>query len=347
VNDIELILEFVETQSENAFRTIVERHAGMVHATAQRMLNDSTQAEEVTQAVFILLAKKARQLPRSTCLAGWLYRSARLVALKAIRAEIRRAKSHQEYARMNSTSDSSSLWNQLAPVLDTAMAQLKTADRDALVLRFFEDRPFAEVATAVGTTEAAAKMRVTRALEKLRTALARGGLAIPGAALLAVLSANASAATPVAFASSVSAVAVNGGVAASPATISLVNAVTKCLAMAKLKSAVLTSAIVLTLIVGAIFLVQSRQSKSGVPLRTLNPLAGDWSGTFRSISEGVGETPPMPVELSIRTQDEGRLCEMKKQTTKIESTDSTKWVHKKGRKGPSRKLAVPMVKPFS
>ena len=311
VNDTELILEFVETRSEIAFRTIVERHAGMVHATAERILKDATRAKEVTQAVFILLARKARQLPRGASLAGWLYRSARFVALEAIRVEKRRAKWHQDFAQMNSTSDSGSLWKQLEPSLDEAMAQLKAADRDALVLRFFEEHSFAEVATAIGTTEAAAKMRVTRALEKLRTALAKGGLAIPGAALLTVLTTHAATAAPTEVVS-ISAVAVSGGTGAVPTTLGLANAAAKYMAAAKVKSAVLTCAAAIALIVGGALLVQlqKNQGASALALTTLHPLSGEWSGTFRSISEGVGETPAMPAELSIRTQDDGRLCEI-------------------------------------
>ena len=85
--DCDLLEDFVSHGSEDAFRALVERHTAMVHGVALRTLRDEALAQEVTQAVFIILGRKADALPRGTILAGWLYRTARFVALEAIRAE--------------------------------------------------------------------------------------------------------------------------------------------------------------------------------------------------------------------------------------------------------------------
>src|ERR1051325_2945372 len=147
-DDVELLREFVERGSEEAFRSLVERHTGMVHGAALRVVQNQTTAEEVTQAVFIILARKARSLRHNTLLAGWLYRTARFVALEALRAEKRRQQHTQEFADMKETTEGVSVWNQIAPVLEEAMSRLGATDRDAVVLRFLEQRSFAEVAGA-------------------------------------------------------------------------------------------------------------------------------------------------------------------------------------------------------
>src|SRR5436305_12125693 len=97
---------------------------------------------------------------------------------------------------MNPSRDTASVWMKIAPLLDEAMERLRSTDRDAVVLRFLEERSFAEVASALGASEAAAKMRVSRALEKLRTFFARRGVVVPAAALAAVFSAHGACAAP-------------------------------------------------------------------------------------------------------------------------------------------------------
>src|SRR6202034_855941 len=125
--------------------------------------------EEISQAVFVILARKASRLGRATVLSGWLYQTAWLTAGNFLRTENRRQHREQE-AHMQSTVNEPEpeLWKQIGPVLDEAMAQLSETDRNAIVLRFFEDKALKEVGAALGTTDDAAKMRVNRAVEKLR-----------------------------------------------------------------------------------------------------------------------------------------------------------------------------------
>ena len=167
--DAELLARFAQGESEEAFAALVHRHIQLVHSVALRQTAHAHQAQEITQAVFVILARKARSLGSKTVLSGWLYHTARLTAANFQRSELRRIRREQE-AFMQSTLDESSqetAWNELAPLLDDAMAQLRATDRDALVLRYFENKTLPQVGAALGVEERAAQKRVTRALEKL------------------------------------------------------------------------------------------------------------------------------------------------------------------------------------
>ena len=239
-DDAQLLREFAENKSEAAFRTLVERHAGMVHGTALRLVRDAAAAEEISQAVFILLARKAPRLSSCTVLAGWLHQTTRYVALGSLRAERRRQQHHQDFAVMNDNADSSAVWDQITPHLDEALNTLGDHDRNAVVLRFLEGRSFAEVGAALGTSEAAAKMRVSRALDKLRHALGRRGTTVTVAALLTALSAHAASAAPVALVAQITSVSV-AVAAPGPHLLPLVNEALKLMTMKKLKIVLVTA----------------------------------------------------------------------------------------------------------
>jgi RNA polymerase sigma factor (sigma-70 family) len=204
VEDFDLLREYVASQSEAAFRTLVERHVDMVYATALRQVGDTHLAEEATQAVFITLAKKARGLASSTILAGWLFRAAQFAAARAQRSEVRRKHWEQQAAQMDpNTSDSVAAWEQMAPQLNEALNELKEPDRDALILRFFESKSMAQVGSALGTTEGAAKMRIARALDQLRGIFQARGIALPVTLLTAALSTSTTQAAPVGLAATI------------------------------------------------------------------------------------------------------------------------------------------------
>ncbi|MEI9866134.1 MAG: sigma-70 family RNA polymerase sigma factor [Limisphaerales bacterium] len=162
--DMTLVREFAATNSELAFATLVERHIGLVHSSALRQAGDAHLAEEITQAVFIILARKAAALGPKTVLAAWLYRTTRCAAADALRAR-RRRQSREQEAYMQSTLNEpeNEAWTQLAPLLDDAMAELGEADRTALVLRYFENKSAREIAAALRMEESTAQKRVARA----------------------------------------------------------------------------------------------------------------------------------------------------------------------------------------
>lgn len=190
MDDHELLRRYAEGQSEDAFRQLVERHGGLVYGVALRRLGQPHQAEEVAHAVFLALARKAGRLASGTVVAGWLFRATRFATAKLQRDEERHQRRQQEAAMILETNRGGApdpIWEQVAPLLDDELAALGEKDRHAVLLRFFENRNFREVGVALGASEDAAKMRVTRALQKLRERLARRGVALPVAALAMML----------------------------------------------------------------------------------------------------------------------------------------------------------------
>lgn len=237
-DDMQLLREFVERQSETAFGEVVRRHVNLVYSVALRQTGNAHYAEEITQVVFIILARKAGSLGRKTILSGWLYQTARLAVANFLRTERRRAFREQEaYMQSLIKEPSPDVWPQIAPVLEDAMAKLGDQDRDAVVLRYFQGKSLSEVGTALGTSEDAAKMRVNRALEKLRKLFTKRGVVLSAAALGVALAANSAAAAPTGFAASLSTSAVKGA-ALGGSTFTLVNGTLKIMAWAKYKMAI-------------------------------------------------------------------------------------------------------------
>ncbi|HOW68844.1 MAG TPA: sigma-70 family RNA polymerase sigma factor, partial [Verrucomicrobiota bacterium] len=221
MNDTELLQGFAERNSENAFRMLVERHLSMVMGTARRITNDDSLAEEVSQAVFILLARKARRLSSRILLAGWLYRTTCFVAARALRTKQRRRRREREAAAMHTQTESDRLWQQIRPQLDEAMGRLGNEDRDTLVLHFFEECSLRDVAVALGTSEEAAKKRVHRAIERLRRILSRRGIEVASRALASELAQEcAHAVGATGWVSTVTAAAISPATAASSALVS-------------------------------------------------------------------------------------------------------------------------------
>jgi len=240
--DMELVREYVFSRSEEAFTALVTRHINLVYSVALRRVGNSHQAEEICQAVFIILARKAGSLPRRTVLSGWLYETARLTAANYVRGEIRRAHREQD-AQMQSIVEplEPDAWAQVAPMLDQAMAHLNAQDRNAVVLRFFESKSFQEVGASLGSSEDAAKMRVNRAVGKLRTFFLRRGVALSAAVLCGLVSAHSVQAAPIGLAASASAVALSG-TASSASIFAVIKTTIRIMTWTKAKMTIAVSA---------------------------------------------------------------------------------------------------------
>ncbi|HEX5400294.1 MAG TPA: sigma-70 family RNA polymerase sigma factor [Verrucomicrobiae bacterium] len=239
-DDMRLVREYAARRSESAFAALVSRHTNLVYSAALRQTRDPQLAEEVTQVVFILLARKAASLGAKTILTGWLYRAAGYISGSALKQE-RRRQHHEQEAFMQSELDAQAdlTWSQLSPLLDEAMLRLGQTDRDALVLRYFEGRSLQEVGSALGASEEAAKKRVSRALEKLRKYFAKRGVDSTAAAIAENISAHSVQAAPVALAKTVTAVALAKSATASASTLTLIKGALKIMAWTKAKSVII------------------------------------------------------------------------------------------------------------
>ena len=204
LNDHQLLVRYVEENSQDAFAELVARHLNFVYSAALRQVRAAQLAEDVAQTVFTKLARKARSLPRNVVLAGWLHRDTRFTALDLLRSEHRRQAREQEAVAMNTLNpDAAPDWEQLRPLLDAALDQLSAPDRDALLLRFFEQRSLKEIGVALGSGEDAARKRVTRALEKLRWLLNRRGVTTSASALSVAMAAHGIQAAPAGLAATI------------------------------------------------------------------------------------------------------------------------------------------------
>ena len=266
-SDMDLLRDYDRQGSEAAFAELVRRHINLVYSAALRHVGIAAHAEEITQAVFVILARKADGLHPDTILDAWLYETTRLTSLSFLRGERRRQFREQE-AYMQSTlpeSTDASVWNQLAPVLDEAMARLNKKDREAVVLRFFRKKNLGEVAVAMQMTEAAAQSRVLRAVEKLRKIFAKHGISSTTKTISETISAHSIQAAPVTLAKAVTTVAIAKGMAAGGSTLILVKGALKMMAWAKTQMAIVTAAVVILTAGTATVAIKDFSPKSELP----------------------------------------------------------------------------------
>ncbi|MBL9126002.1 MAG: sigma-70 family RNA polymerase sigma factor, partial [Verrucomicrobiales bacterium] len=175
MNDGQLLCRYVRDGDDPAFRELVHRHLDMVHATAARRLGDPHAAEDVSQAVFCLLVRKAAGLFDLADLGGWLHRAACWKASEHERAERRRRIREQASAtpgELMMPPSPDEVWHELAPVLDATLDRLDDGDRQLILWRFYRRRSLKEIGSDLKLSEDAARMRVNRAVERLRRLLA-------------------------------------------------------------------------------------------------------------------------------------------------------------------------------
>jgi RNA polymerase sigma factor (sigma-70 family) len=272
VSDRDLLRSYAERGDEAAFAQLVAAHVDLVYSAALRQVGNRQMAEDVTQAVFILLAKKARSLKPETILPAWLHRATRFTSLNAVKREKRRAYHERRAAEMSSYAMTSGASTQaLAPMLDEGIARLNERERAAIILRFFERRSVAETGAALGISEEAAGMRISRALQKLRLFFRDRQLSLKPVEVGAVISVMAIRSAPAGLAASVTRTAmqaVHSG--PSPEMASLVDDAAQSMVLEKLKNAVVVAMLCLavtvaTLAIGFMALQAWRQLDSPPP----------------------------------------------------------------------------------
>jgi RNA polymerase sigma factor (sigma-70 family) len=223
-----LVVEYVRTGSEPAFRELVARYVDLVYSSALRLVGGDAQlAEDVSQTVFLNLARKAHRLPQEVMLGGWLHRDTCYAARTLMRSERRRQQRERHAMEMNALEDHSQAnLATLAPLLDEAIEDLGAEDRTAILLRFFEQRDFRAIGHALGSNEDAARKRVTRAVEKLHGLLKVRGVSLSAAALGTVLATGTITAAPAGLAASLAGTALAGAVAGAGFSATLIKLAT-------------------------------------------------------------------------------------------------------------------------
>ncbi len=264
MDDWQLLRRFVDHNSQEAFATLTTRYLNLVYSVCRRELTDAQTAEDVTQAVFLILARKAPTLRRSVILSGWLFQTARFAARNARRREARR-KAWEERAMEQMPSaegEGDALWDQISPVVNDALAALGAKDREAVLLRFAEGLSFPELGMALGTSEDAARMRLNRAIDRLRRFFAKQGVPLSAAVLIGLLADRTTQAAPAACAVAVANLA--GGSSAamiSPNIQSQLQGVLKAMTISKLKLAATVG--IGTVLAGSLPFVTLAQTRKG------------------------------------------------------------------------------------
>jgi len=227
-SDSELLRRYVEKNSEEAFAELVQRHVSLVYSAALRQVNgDAHLAQDVSQKVFTELGRRAAALFRHPVLTGWLYTCSHYVASKVVRGERRRREREQEAQAMHEVSDTATAvdWEEVQPVLDHVMHELKASEREVILMRYFENRRLADIARTLGLNEEAARKRVERALDRLRIFLSKRGITTT-AALGAALSTNAVQIAPAGLASTMASGSLAGAGAAVGGTLTMLKIAT-------------------------------------------------------------------------------------------------------------------------
>jgi RNA polymerase sigma factor (sigma-70 family) len=295
LDDRQLLRRYAAGHSEAAFGELVARHVNLVYSAALRQTNgDAHLAQDVAQLVFADLARKAGSISANVVLAGWLHRATRYAANQIRRTDHRRRVREQEAVLMNAIqSESPRDWEQIRPMLDEALDRLSREDRDALLLRYFEQRSLAEVGAAIGSNEDAARKRVSRALEKLREFFGKRGVTTTAAALTTVISANAVQIAPAGLAATLTSASL-AGAAAGTGTLTLL----KIMTMTKLQTAIIGAIVVAGV---ATPLVIHHQAKLREENRSLSQqiaqLKADNEGLAHRAAE-LKRTPAPRVEVS-------------------------------------------------
>ncbi len=238
MEDSELLNVYLETGSTDAFHKLMSRHIDLVYSAARRQLRDEHLAQDVTQAVFILLARKAHSIRNRASLPGWLVLATHYAARDARKIENRRRLHEHKAAQMtllrDRTAEENPPWDSVSPELDAALARLNSKHRNIVAMHYMEGRSFREVGATLGISEDAARLSCARAIHKLRRALGTRGAVVSAAALSSMLATHSARATPIAVKSAVAAAILHPStVAASGNALAIAARVSRTLELAK------------------------------------------------------------------------------------------------------------------
>lgn len=304
LTDQQLLRDYAKRRSEAAFSELVHRHIDLVHSAAFRLTGNAQAAKDVSQAVFTILAQNADRLTRHPVLSGWLHTTARNLASKTIRSNVRRQHREQEAATMNELLSAApdASWEEIAPHLDVALGELSESDRDAVMLRYFEKKTAPEMAAVLGISDEAAQKRVRRAVERLRDFFAHRGIAVGTGGLVAVVSANAVQAAPAGLGITISAAAL-AGTAATTAAATTIATATKTIAMTTLQKALVTTTIVVLAGAGLYEARQATQLR-----RQVQTLQQQQAPLTNDVARLQAETARLS-NLLAKANDQGKLTE--------------------------------------
>jgi RNA polymerase sigma factor (sigma-70 family) len=336
VPDSELLRRYGENGNQEAFAELVGRYIDLAYSAAVRVLGGaSLLAPDVVQTVFITLSLKARPLSRHPTLAGWVHKSVRLAALDALRRERRRQAREKEADKMQENTDSTTgEWDQLRPILDEAIGLLRDRDRKAILLRFFQNKSHREIGGVLGVGDEAARKCVGRAVENLRAAFARRGVAISSVSLAAAISAHSVEVAPVGLSSTISGTVLAG---ASPGGTAVAVGILKFMSINKTLTAV-AGAIALAIIGFGVY-ENNQTRKAESELTALREENNDLQARFKSLEnshfagqqgalgEGAAKAPSAsakpvrkPVQISDIIKDHPEFAKLYREATRRQLT---------------------------
>lgn len=292
---------------------LVIRHADLVYGTALRIVNgDAHLAQDVAQMVFIHMARNAWKLPEDVVLAGWLHRHTTFTACAALRSDQRRKAREQRAMEMSAlevnSENAESRWDEVAPHLDAALNELKSPERDAIVLRFLKQQDFRSLGTALGISEDAAQKRVSRALDKLRSILANRGVSITSAGLAAMLLTNTASAVPAGLVAGITAQTM-----AATAKSGTLIGVLKIMASIKVKTGVVSAVVIACMIVPLMVereaqtTLRHRSEQAAANSNQLAQLRAEVQRLAELSSKPTVPPPGQSIELLRRRDEVGRL----------------------------------------
>jgi RNA polymerase sigma factor (sigma-70 family) len=314
-DDQSLLARWAEQRDESAFAALVRRYVDLVYSAAARRVGERHLADDVTQAVFMILAKKAHSIRKERSLAGWLLTTVRYAAANALKMESRRQKHEQaagplQRGHVDSGACSSNpsdvlVWQEVAAELDDAVLKLSAADRQAILLRYFENRPVADIAAELKVSEGAARQRLSRALDKLRVRLDRRGATVASigtAGFATLLTTNAVRAAPAGLfhstCTTVAAAATASGVA-SGSGMTIAKGAIKMMTWTKLKIAAAIVTVVSVGGTGGFIAVQRAMGAERAPAASAKPpTAAEGDGAKLNKKDNMGiisvaDAPPV------------------------------------------------------